>query len=217
MRRWHAISWFLPALITLLLMGACDNAGGGGDGPPLSPTNIDYLEFTYYGESSVGSGAYNTDVFASDGGGDGSKITEFVYLWLNDSSPGGDLDEATYRPGDMDDPNSIVVVEIVVGISSNSFAYAASPAPRENYQNAYPGVSIGTYDQLVDGELTITRAGSDYTFNWCMQCADGDSPRGSFTGSVDDYIDDSSISSQSGSPLQKLSPAVRRRGGLPTW
>lgn len=163
-----------------------DTPSSSGD--VQSPQGLDTMEFIYYGESL--GGAFNTDVDVYS-----SSTGDSIYFWINDGSTSFDIDEGVYTLNVFSQAeNTLTNVGVVADVDYSmppTAGYAATTLTEDDFLGDTVFATIDTYDQIISGTVTVSVSGPNYTFEWNFTSLDGDTIAGSYTGPVDEYIDES--------------------------
>ena len=184
--------------------GAATATGGAVDG-----TAYAYMFFDYYGGGA--SEGYNTDVilFSSQDGSTGS----IMYLELSDQTDSVDLDSGTYTVSTTGEyaPGVLTFAVIVDGWDADgNFQYAAATLPESTFEGEL-GSGVGDYDEITGGSVNITRSGSTYTISWSFSSTGG-SLSGSYTGTVNDFYDNTGSDGSDGGSDGTISGDVVEAG-----
>ena len=206
----YAVAAF--GVLILLTITSCwlfgDDDSSEGAGTAGTGAAYGYMVFDYFGGSG---GDYQTDLtLTADRTSyeDGTDPTFFMEFY--DSTSEVAIETRTYQvvaDASADGAaaaGNVLFARITRGASATldgetvqelSFNYMGTNLSRAQLEALYSGVqtlSIGEYERITGGTVTVEESAGRYTFSWTLTTEDGDSIVGSYDGTVDLEEDSSS-------------------------
>lgn len=201
--RWFAAVFALSIVITTAscaLFGDDDDstegAGAAGTGAAYG-----YMVFNYFGASG---GGYQTDLtLAADRASYEGGIDPILFMELYDNTADAAIETGSYQvvaDASADGaaaPGNVLLLRITRGaavtregdtVRELRFDYVGTNLSRAQLESLYTEVqtlTIGEYQRITGGTVTVAESAGRYTFSWTLATEDGGSIVGSYEGAVD--------------------------------